>query len=742
MKNSMLGLLLLAAPAAAYDSLCEQADGKACTGLEAARQPWGDGEHAQIWRRSRALAGLPASVDEAFDVTGLIVERPLADGQTSLAAAPLDLVDGFTTRQVAIPLFAQLPDFSFALWDWSSGNEACPPAGTSAGPDLCHEFAGHLSWLNSTHFLPSAGRAFAHFHGLALDRAAECAAIPRTASTLPVRVACDREALLVEAVAHHFLQDAWSMGHMWQRWGSSSVDDFRAQLVDGLDVVTLEQHAKAIGIASGIIHGAKAITGFDDALCAPGPGIDWVLGGVTAPGAGDLFWSSIDEGERFDEQLLQMLSCTAAAQRAVYLASSRSLGEPVALANFLTNVDPRSDICLGQRATNTAMFTAAAIELPSIDVNLDQHLVDFLDEFFVVNLDLSGQDALARRVPLTAEVLGQVIVPNVALLRPLWAEDMRTIRGVINRSFALDPAGTSLADGGLPSLLGMRPNGAYDIGEATYFDPPLPWTPTATPVPLEPLVENAGNILARTFVDAHASDWCAAFAANSLEASLLDLREAAEVARGTEREGIACNVCTQFAAWHLWPSAEQAFEDADAPLCRLLGSSAAVIQALTPEDLAFSQTFSVDDVVAGDASLAELWCGCPGAIVIVRPNSGSVCADSDQTSPAPIRIALLNSDGSAGALPPVDVFITGAPSGAIETTLNPAGFLEDEVTLGGGLHELRVEIPEVGLDQLVSFTIDEIQCLPNPCEVFFSTFGDRACSTNAESDPPECCCCV
>jgi len=169
-------------------------------------------------------------------------------GISSLAPAPLDLADGQGQRSVAIPLFAQLPDFSFALWDWTAGNESCPPAGTSSGPELCHEFEGHLSWLNASHFLPQAGAVFARLHGEALASASACARMPQTVETLPLRQACDREALLIEAVAHHFLQDAWSMGHMWQRWGSPAVGDFQSQL--GGAVWRLSQKPSASPAAS------------------------------------------------------------------------------------------------------------------------------------------------------------------------------------------------------------------------------------------------------------------------------------------------------------------------------------------------------------------------------------------------------------------------------------------------------------------------------------------------------------
>lgn len=615
-------VVALAFPAGAWDSVCRGSGGEACTSLEGARIPFSDGEHAQIWRHSRVLSGLPAGLDEDFQVTTPIVQRELGGGISSLAPAPLDLADGQGQRSVSIPLFAQLPDFSFALWDWTAGNESCPPAGTSSGPELCHEFEGHLSWLNASHFLPQAGAVFARLHGEALATASACARMPQTVETLPLRQACDREALLIEAVAHHFLQDAWSMGHMWQRWGSPAVGDFQSQLGGA----SLEALAKSVGIASGIVHGAKAFSGRDDALCAPGAGIEWRGDDGVAHGAGDLFWTSVRDDGGFDEQLLQMLSCTASAQREVYLASSRSFGEAGPLSPLLVQADARGRTCLGQRATNRAMFLAAAIDLPGIDATLNAQTIEFLDEVFVINLGVDTDDALGRRLPLTAEVLAQIIVPDAASLRARWADDMSDLRNALNFSSALDPDGVSLADGGLPPLLGMLPNGAYSIDAADYFDPPVPWAPTAIELPLEPTVDNAANILARTFVDAHAVEWCGVLHRQGDDEFALDhLRDRCRDARAADDDvaDVACDICSRFAAWFVYDPATS-FDPAlaDDPVCTVLRGA---------PPIAFHA-----DVGEDRAALASAWCLHAGASDdrcslsdIERADASARCLDGD-----------------------------------------------------------------------------------------------------------------
>lgn len=80
--------------------------------------------------------------------------------------------------------------------------------------------------VNANHFPPQSDTWFDHYHGLAMQRAAGCAATRkgiwsaepanRRAATdarlLNVFKACEVEALAYEAVAQHFLQDSWSAG--------------------------------------------------------------------------------------------------------------------------------------------------------------------------------------------------------------------------------------------------------------------------------------------------------------------------------------------------------------------------------------------------------------------------------------------------------------------------------------------------------------------------------------------------
>lgn len=505
--------LTLSSSALAYDSIaCGPPDVRSdCEGLEAARTPWFSSEHALIWKRTRVLAGLPAAVDEPFTVETATLGVPADDDWQSLLPAPLDLAERIEPRQLEIAVFAQLPDKSYALWDWTSGNEGCPPLGTD-DITTCHEFTGHMGWLNSNHFLPQAEQAFQHHHTLALERASECAGMADRLDDVDgaaeILEACDREALILEAIAQHYLQDAWSMGHMWERWGSPNAADFADAVQSNPDLYSLKAVGDAVGRASGIIHGAKAITGVSDAMCSPDPGVAFSYGDELLAGAGDLFLDRVNGDETLSAQRELLYGCAATAMRDVYVAGAQAFGD------LSPSDTSRVDLvdCFPQRATNRAIALGSAIQVP-LEVGGFEDIYATTSEAFLANLgltpELASQDSLY--LPLTSTVLSKVDIFGARLIDAAivdrWNEDMAGIQDFLQFGARTDPFGTTLAQGALGTLLSMSPNAAYS-GVADYTDPPLPWVPEPLLVPSEPRVENAGNIMSRTFVDAHAQDWC------------------------------------------------------------------------------------------------------------------------------------------------------------------------------------------------------------------------------------------
>jgi hypothetical protein len=226
-----------------FDSHCGVADEKCVDGLAAARTRWGvdemggedqRAEHRTIWLRSRVVSGLPASFDDVIRLPVFTAAADLGGGRTTLRPVRMDPALA-QTRVTTLAEMAQLPDFSYTLWDWATGNELCPPDSFNSDPLDCHDYKTHMGWLNSNHMLPLAERFYEHYHRLALLRAADCRALhddvagprPELLSRYEsYLLACEEEAMMLEAVGHHFLQDAWSMGHMWERWGGPEVSDW------------------------------------------------------------------------------------------------------------------------------------------------------------------------------------------------------------------------------------------------------------------------------------------------------------------------------------------------------------------------------------------------------------------------------------------------------------------------------------------------------------------------------------
>ena len=221
------------AAARAFDSKCYQRAGNTCSspgeagaectaGPNTARNRWRGphDEHRQLFAAAAAGIGLPPHLtgDVALSVFSSTTNGPPAPTVFPLAYA-------IVPRCYSIDEMAQLPDFSYGLWDWAGDNQSCPIDGASAQD--CHDFGTHMGALNSSHFVPQSGRFFQHYHGLALARARQCADVRARLANLPRFTsfveACDQEAFTYRGDRHHYLQDAWSTGHMWQRWAARAL---------------------------------------------------------------------------------------------------------------------------------------------------------------------------------------------------------------------------------------------------------------------------------------------------------------------------------------------------------------------------------------------------------------------------------------------------------------------------------------------------------------------------------------
>lgn len=572
--NRLLLVVLLPLPALAWDSVCYEPGGRSCTpfaGPQTARNRWvgPSDEHRQLFEQTRAQAGLPLAVSDPQTLTVFTSSATVDIGGTpapTLQPAPFEQTTRTQARTFTVPELAQLPDFSYALWDWASGHETCPLAdGTDA--TLCHDFASHMGPVNSNHFVPQSQRLYARIHALALARAAECRPLATAVQgRFPeVSRACEVEALALEAVGQHFLQDAWSMGHMWQRWGSSTLEDF-----PGATVEEKRDRAVLSALVSGFVHGARGVlqalptwTTYDvnDAMCAPHDDVRFVAkDGLVSHAVGDLYVSQMTAAQK-----QRFFDCATSGLLQVYQATGMSLGALGQPAQGLSSVDPTSDHCFGQRATNEAIVRGMAIQLKVIGLQ--------------TTIPLDARFA-SWMVPQVARASGKV--PVAKKTKNEFRLSLERVTTLARLTAKDDPQGTSLAEGGLGDFMGVGPNGAY-ASPAAYEDPPLPWGPTGPP---------RAVTLARVFHVAHAKEWCAATTLAQLDALKAHAQD--PMLDATSKTA-ACTACTELATRHLRVGTSMAWDTNNEPLCQALVPAPAYLYVPGP---------------GTPRALAQQWC-CP-----------------------------------------------------------------------------------------------------------------------------------
>jgi hypothetical protein len=557
-----LALLSASPPARAWNVTCFDDQGAPCKDPYGSVQtPWLDdaqAEHRAILARTLELAGLPASIGAPFDLTvftngqeiSATVAEPEEEPETFTYTSVRPVRSGARERrlraQVSVPAMANLPDFSYSLWDWAAGNELCPPAPGSDAVD-CHNYENHM--------LPQARHFYEYLHGLALDRADRCKEThdamsaghrPRFTGYL---LACEKLALVIEAVAHHYLQDAWAEGHMWERWGGSETSDFGGNRTLGF----------AIAGFVGSIHGSKAVLDEDPLTSALAPWDDPMNGphaeatyvdpvtGLQQMGAGDMFLDSWMLGPVphpigsivLDPQRKAMLGCAVDGVREVYERTARVHGALVAAdaASIDGTRDVQSDACWNQRATNKALALGCGIHqgaAPGQQRLLPGGITSIL--FWAL------ADAEARGLPPLGPELTLAFQTDAA-----YACTLAMAAGLV----PIVQDQTNLASGGLPSIAGVQPNSAYAQGGAG--DPPTSWADPELPWSLEevdPAIRERNEALNLTFADAHAADRCH----DQSEADLLELRNQVDVGNAGGDLAVMdarCGQCVQQVAPHL-----------------------------------------------------------------------------------------------------------------------------------------------------------------------------------------------
>lgn len=560
----------------------------------------GQDEHAAIFRQ----AGIPASILEPLRLR-VFTGKALAGSEKFPwlpSYRPVAFADAkhVHTRVFAADELAMLPDFSYAVWDWMDGNESCPlPGYADDGAIRCHSFKEHMGAANANHFPPYADKTYERLHGLAVGRAKECATLGATLGGARDRflgyvLDCEKEAMAIEATAQHFLQDAWSAGHGWERWGSVDIaqfpdhpDWFEPAWYDsgsvGADLRKLHT-AQIVGLSAGWVHGSEPVAGFADAMCSPFPDIQMKSSEGLLSAVGDMHFGKDLTVPEYAQQQVQMLGCVSASAREVYAA----FGSSPAHGPMTSSGSPKPTSCLGMRVTNKAITHGVGQDLGGIH----HKPADVLFLYDIVPLVLNKAIELN---PLTT--VGDNNYNN-DWLRLGFVAAMRAIE---------DPEGTDVATMVVPidpgdgskvelTMLGTRPNSAYlDPKRAAPFqDPDLPWP--ATKDTITPFATTRAEKLALAFHRGHVQDWCNQLTAEGLDAIVAHAKTAAS----SEEKAAACEVCTEILSRHVRSGFNATDYDTSAePVCTLLTGGKAPVVYQRANAKSESAT-----------ALASRYCGC------------------------------------------------------------------------------------------------------------------------------------
>jgi hypothetical protein len=217
--------------------------------------------------------------------------------------------------------FSELPDFAISLKDWAAGF----PESSCNEKSPCRNF-GSLGPINSNHFGEQAEETYRAYHEKALLISKQCRELLESGQKYSSETFfekkinsdylfsyrwfgdsyhnCIRVASAYEGYGLHFLQDRWSVGHMWNRWGSPRQLDFESK-----------SQAATVSIIAGIIHGAEAVTGVPGGLSSSKPSTEWGFkeNQERYPGIGDMHAENLMTDELYKVQRDYLIGCSKAS---------------------------------------------------------------------------------------------------------------------------------------------------------------------------------------------------------------------------------------------------------------------------------------------------------------------------------------------------------------------------------------------------------------------------------------------
>ncbi len=651
-RAAVMAFLALAPERAlSWDVVCRTAAGTECPDpFASARTPWHPdprSEHRALLDRTLVISGLPASLrDTVFATTFTRNEALSAPGGVSYTSIhPVRIEpDRVEVRELSIPAMANLPDFSYTLWDFATGNEACPPDPGNDDPLDCHNYETHIGWLNANHMLPQAQRWYEHLHAIALVLAGRCRAAAVTI-TPPLRDryegylrACEKQALMVEGVGQHYLQDAWAVGHMWERWGGTEIGDFGNDRALGF----------AVAAFTGLIHGAKAVfddaVGFellapwDDPMCGPHPNVSFVDLGSTLPGAGDRFVTELQgggpaaAGDRFGPQRRALLGCAADGVRAVYGATAQvhgPMGSPVfSEIDLSRRVSDGS--CWEQRATNRAIAEGCGVHRGAAP-GATRFLPDATE---LATSPDPFQPLIMAQLTVAPTIAGAPLLDPVTAARFSLDASFACALAIAKSRDLAQADLTDLASGGLPALAGIQPNSFYARGNAgarvppaEYADPFPPWT-----------LEDGDGVAERKralhlmFGAANTAQRCEDFDAADLEEYRFAVQFAQDTSQPADVVDARCQQCVQMLAPHLRHGVEGAHDERREAFCGLVTPGAALVY--TGEDPADFTGSEPLDFGSLEAATRE-HCGCDGPPTTTTTTTTTTTVDGGPGTSAP-----------------------------------------------------------------------------------------------------------
>lgn len=231
-----------------------------------------ENEHTALSNLAFRALGIAPAVSPLDHVVDLNASLFRADqiGETRYGDAPETDVE-----ERALPLpgqFSGLPDYSYSIYDWANKNVLCPVIPEGVGQyERCHQFLGWMGALNANHFGSQARATYEHYHQVALALAARAKDLRENLSEVEGGLENHRdyvlereyEALAFEGLAQHFLQDRYSLGHMWERWSTSDYDDLLTNETNRIE------DSAFVAVVAGLLHGHQGVTKLPDPMCSP-----------------------------------------------------------------------------------------------------------------------------------------------------------------------------------------------------------------------------------------------------------------------------------------------------------------------------------------------------------------------------------------------------------------------------------------------------------------------------------------